>query len=130
MLANAGVARYASFGKIIEELGELRLQPDKSCDPFFRTGVDGGPYGAPLRVNAMSPGPIDTPELNNLVASTGAGEERLKGLSKVVPLGRLSTLGGIAKAVVFLASDDSSYATGEELFMDDLPPKTTYYLYG
>jgi NAD(P)-dependent dehydrogenase (short-subunit alcohol dehydrogenase family) len=52
------------------------------------------------------------------VASTGAGEEGLKGLSKVVPLGRLGTPDEIAKAVVFLASDDGSYVTGTELFVD------------
>ena len=71
-----------------------------------------------IRVNAVSPGPIDTPGLNNLVASTGAGEQRLKALSSDVPLGRLGTPDEIAKAVVFLASDDSSYVTGTELFVD------------
>ena len=71
-----------------------------------------------IRVNAVSPGPIDTPGLNDLVASTGAGEERLKMLSNSVPLGRLGTSDEIAKAVVFLASDDSSYITGTELFVD------------
>jgi NAD(P)-dependent dehydrogenase (short-subunit alcohol dehydrogenase family) len=71
-----------------------------------------------IRVNAVSPGPIDTPGLNNLVASTGAGEQRLKMLSSVVPLGRLGTPDEIAKAAVFLASDDSSYVTGTELFVD------------
>jgi len=71
-----------------------------------------------IRVNAVSPGPIETPGLNNLVASTGAGEERLKMLSNNVPLGRLGTPDEIAKAVVFLASDDSSYVTGTELFVD------------
>jgi NAD(P)-dependent dehydrogenase (short-subunit alcohol dehydrogenase family) len=71
-----------------------------------------------IRVNAVSPGPIETPGLNNLVASTGAGEERLKMLSNNVPLGRLGTPYEIAKAVVFLASDDSSYVTGTELFVD------------
>jgi len=71
-----------------------------------------------IRVNAVSPGPIDTPGLNNLVASTGAGEQRLKALSSNVPLGRLGTPDEIAKAVVFLASDDSSYVTGTELFVD------------
>jgi len=65
-----------------------------------------------IRVNAVSPGPIDTPGLNNLVASTGAGEQRLKAISSNVPLGRLGTPDEIAKAVVFLASDDSSYITG------------------
>jgi NAD(P)-dependent dehydrogenase (short-subunit alcohol dehydrogenase family) len=71
-----------------------------------------------IRVNAVSPGPIETPGLNDLVASTGAGEQRLKALSSSVPLGRLGTPTEIAKAVVFLASDDSSYVTGTELFVD------------
>jgi NAD(P)-dependent dehydrogenase (short-subunit alcohol dehydrogenase family) len=71
-----------------------------------------------IRVNAVSPGPIDTPGLNDLVASTGAGEQRLQSLSSSVPLGRLGTPDEIARAVVFLASDDSSYVTGIELFVD------------
>jgi len=71
-----------------------------------------------IRVNAVSPGPIETPGLNDLLASSGAGEERLKMLSNNVPLGRLGTSDEIAKAVVFLASDDSSYITGTELFVD------------
>jgi len=71
-----------------------------------------------IRVNAVSPGPIDTPGLNDLVASTGAGEQRLKMMSNNVPLGRLGTPDEIARAVVFLASDDSSYITGTELFVD------------
>lgn len=71
-----------------------------------------------IRVNAVSPGPIDTPGLNDLVASTGADEQRWKKLSDSVPLARLGTPGEIAKAMVFLASDDSSYVTGTELFVD------------
>lgn len=71
-----------------------------------------------IRVNAVSPGPIETPGLSDLMASTGAGEQRLKMLSNSVPLGRLGTPAEIAKAVVFLASDDSSYVTGTELFVD------------
>jgi len=71
-----------------------------------------------IRVNAVSPGPIETPGLHNLLASTGAGEQHLKMFSNSVPLGRLGTPNEIAKAVVFLASDDSSYITGTELFVD------------
>ena len=71
-----------------------------------------------IRVNAVSPGPIETPGLKDLVASTGAGEERLKMISNNVPLGRLGKPDEIAKAVVFLASDDSSYVAGTELFVD------------
>jgi len=71
-----------------------------------------------IRVNAISPGSIDTPGLDNLLASVKAGEERKKMISTVTPLGRLGTPDEIAKAVVFLASDDSSYITGIELFVD------------
>jgi NAD(P)-dependent dehydrogenase (short-subunit alcohol dehydrogenase family) len=71
-----------------------------------------------IRVNALSPGPIETPGLKNLLASSGAGEERLKMIKGGVPLGRLGTPDEIAKAAVFLASDDSSYVTGIELFVD------------
>ena len=71
-----------------------------------------------IRVNAVSPGSTDTPGLNELLASTETGLERIKMLSNTVPLGRLGKPEEIAKAVVFLASDDSSYISGTELFVD------------
>ena len=71
-----------------------------------------------IRVNAVSPGATDTPGLNELLASSEAGKERRKMISNTVPLGRLGRPDEIAKAVVFLASDDSSYVTGTELFVD------------
>ena len=71
-----------------------------------------------IRVNAVSPGAIDTPGLSDLLASSDAGEQRKKMISTSVPLGRLGTADEVAKAVVFLASDDSSYITGTELFVD------------
>ena len=71
-----------------------------------------------IRVNAVSPGSIDTPGLSNLLASSQVGEERRKMLSNAIPLGRLGRPEEIAKAVVFLASDDASYITGVELFVD------------
>jgi NAD(P)-dependent dehydrogenase (short-subunit alcohol dehydrogenase family) len=71
-----------------------------------------------IRVNAVSPGSIDTPGLSELLASSETGQQRLKMLSTSVPLGRLGKPDEIAKAVVFLASDDSSYITGTELFVD------------
>jgi NAD(P)-dependent dehydrogenase (short-subunit alcohol dehydrogenase family) len=71
-----------------------------------------------IRVNAVSPGSIDTPGLSKLLASSDTGEQRRKVIANSVPLGRLGTPDEIAKAVVFLASDDSSYITGTELFVD------------
>jgi NAD(P)-dependent dehydrogenase (short-subunit alcohol dehydrogenase family) len=71
-----------------------------------------------IRVNAVSPGSIDTPGLSDLLASSDVGEQRKKMIANLTPLGRFGTPDEIAKAVVFLASDDSSYVTGIELFVD------------
>jgi len=71
-----------------------------------------------IRVNAVSPGPIDTPGLRELLASSEVGKQRMEMISTGVALGRLGTPDEIAKAVVFLASDDASYITGIELFVD------------
>jgi NAD(P)-dependent dehydrogenase (short-subunit alcohol dehydrogenase family) len=71
-----------------------------------------------IRVNAVSPGSIDTPGLNDLLASSDTGQQRAKMIANSVPLGRFGTPDEIANAVVFLASDDSSYITGTELFVD------------
>ena len=71
-----------------------------------------------IRVNAVSPGAIDTPGLSDLLRTSDVGEQRLKMISNTVPLGRLGKPSEIAKTVVFLASDDCSYITGTELFVD------------
>jgi NAD(P)-dependent dehydrogenase (short-subunit alcohol dehydrogenase family) len=67
-----------------------------------------------IRVNAVSPGYTDTPPWHSIEAA----EEHMKTISHSIPLGRFGTPDEIAKAVVFLASDDSSYITGTELFVD------------
>jgi NAD(P)-dependent dehydrogenase (short-subunit alcohol dehydrogenase family) len=71
-----------------------------------------------IRVNAVSPGTIDTPGLNDLLASGAAGQERVKMIHSSIPLGRFGNADEVARAVVFLASDDASYITGAELFVD------------
>ena len=57
-----------------------------------------------IRVNAISPGPIDTPGLNQLLESSDTGKQRKQMISSSVPLARFGTPDEIAKAVVFLAS--------------------------
>src|SRR5271168_5391765 len=62
-----------------------------------------------IRVNTISPGPIDTEGLRELFGSAQVRQDRLKNISTTVPMGRLGLPDEIAKAVVFLASDDSIY---------------------
>lgn len=71
-----------------------------------------------IRVNAVSPGPIDTPGVDALVKNPQEAEAFKASMAANVPLGRVGDPDEIAKAVVFLASDDASYVTGVELFVD------------
>jgi NAD(P)-dependent dehydrogenase (short-subunit alcohol dehydrogenase family) len=71
-----------------------------------------------IRVNAISPGMIDTPGLNGLAQSQEQIEQFKTSFVSTVPLGRMGSPDEVAKAVSFLASDDSSYVTGIELFVD------------
>ncbi|HEU5462103.1 MAG TPA: glucose 1-dehydrogenase [Nitrososphaeraceae archaeon] len=71
-----------------------------------------------IRVNAISPGPIDTPALSDLMQNEEQSRQLKKELVSTVPLRRMGTPDEIANGVTFLASDESSYITGIELFVD------------
>jgi NAD(P)-dependent dehydrogenase (short-subunit alcohol dehydrogenase family) len=160
VFANAGVAKYAQFGEITEDLYDsifdinvkgllftvqkaLPLLPDGASIILNASIVASKGFSANsvysatkaavrsfartwttdlknrrIRVNAVSPGTIDTPGLSDLLASSEVGEQRVKMISNGVPLGRFGTPDEIAKAVVFLASNDASYISGTELFVD------------
>ncbi len=141
VFANAGVAKYAPLGKISEEFYDSifdinvkgllftvqKAPPSPEWSVYNATKAAIRSFARSwttdlkdrrIRVNAVSPGSIDTPGLNDLLASSETGQQRLKMISNSVPLGRLGKPDEIAKAVVFLASDDSSYVAGTELFVD------------
>jgi NAD(P)-dependent dehydrogenase (short-subunit alcohol dehydrogenase family) len=69
--------------------------------------------GRDIRINVLSPGHIDTPGLSRLYS-----DEQKAGAAGNVPLGRLGTSDDMGKVAVFLASGDSSYVNGIELFAD------------
>ncbi len=69
--------------------------------------------GRDIRINVLSPGHTETPGLSTLA------DQSVHDMMKAnVPLGRMGTSDDLAKAAVFLASEDSSYITGIELFVD------------
>lgn len=69
-----------------------------------------------IRVNVVSPGPIDTPMISEGGFADRPGQ--LEAITSDVAMGRLGRPEELAKAVVFLASDDSSFMTGDEVFVD------------
>ncbi|MBC6460785.1 SDR family NAD(P)-dependent oxidoreductase [Actinomadura sp. HBU206391] len=74
--------------------------------------------GRGIRVNAVTPGTIDTPGITGL-APDEAQAEQLKGfLIGQIPMGRMGRPEELADAIVFLASDQSSFITGSELYVD------------
>jgi NAD(P)-dependent dehydrogenase (short-subunit alcohol dehydrogenase family) len=74
--------------------------------------------GTGIRVNVLSPGATATPGLLNGLAKTGMQEALLAGLVGQAPLERLGNPDETAAVASFLASDDSSFMTGSEVFVD------------
>ena len=70
-----------------------------------------------IRVNALSPGPIDTPGID-VLAQNEEHDKQLKRLITTVPMGRRGNPDDVAKPVLFLASDESSFVTGIDLCVD------------
>jgi NAD(P)-dependent dehydrogenase (short-subunit alcohol dehydrogenase family) len=71
-----------------------------------------------IRVNAVSPGPTETPILGRSGLSAEQVTQVKDHLENVIPMKRMGTSEEVAKAVLFFASDDSSFTTGEELMVD------------
>jgi NAD(P)-dependent dehydrogenase (short-subunit alcohol dehydrogenase family) len=65
-----------------------------------------------IRSNVLSPGPTDTPQVSR------QPEDAIARIVSTIPIGRIGKSEEIAKAALFLASDDSSFVAGIELFVD------------
>jgi NAD(P)-dependent dehydrogenase (short-subunit alcohol dehydrogenase family) len=84
-----------------------------ALNTFIRT-LSGELIGRGIRVNAVSPGPIETP----LYGKIGMDAEAVRGLVATIPVKRQGDPSEIAKAVVFLASDEARFTVGSELTID------------
>jgi NAD(P)-dependent dehydrogenase (short-subunit alcohol dehydrogenase family) len=74
--------------------------------------------GRGIRVNTLSPGAIDTPIIDGQFATKAEADEARQFFASATPIGRIGRPEEMAAAVLFLASDDSSYSTGIDLFAD------------
>ena len=97
--ATSQIAYTASKGGVLSMTRELGVQ-------FAREGI---------RVNALSPGPVNTPLLQELFAKD---KERAARRLVHIPIGRFADATEIAAAVAFLASDDSSFITASNFLVD------------
>jgi len=79
-------------------------------------GAELAPRG--IRINAVSPGPIDTPFATKMGLSDAQLQAAGQALVAAVPLKRVGKAEEVAKAALFLASDDASFVTGTELVVD------------
>lgn len=78
--------------------------------------IDYGRYG--IRINALCPGWVDTPFNDAFMRQMGGREALLRYIGEKIPMGRFATVDEIAEAVLFLASDRSSFMTGHALVVD------------
>ncbi|WP_448651245.1 SDR family NAD(P)-dependent oxidoreductase [Pseudomonas fluorescens] len=74
--------------------------------------------GTGIRVNVLSPGPISTPGLDLALSGTGQKDAIIDDMTAQIPLGRIGHAEEVAAAALFLASDESSFMTGSEMFVD------------
>ena len=70
-------------------------------------------YG--ITVNVVCPGPTDTPLIRAMADELGSGERFVDALTKAIPMRRLATADDVAPAIVFLASDEAGFITGQTL---------------
>jgi 2-hydroxycyclohexanecarboxyl-CoA dehydrogenase len=70
-------------------------------------------YG--ITVNVVCPGPTDTPLIRTMADELGSGERFVDALTKAIPMRRLATADDVAPAIVFLASDEAGFITGQTL---------------
>ncbi len=77
-----------------------------------------GRSGYAIRVNSVHPSFADTPMVQELIASSRNPDRVREGLARAAPLGRLGRAEEVAGAILYLASDESSFTTGTELMVD------------
>jgi NAD(P)-dependent dehydrogenase (short-subunit alcohol dehydrogenase family) len=119
LMANGGsIVLNASIVSVKGEPAFSVYSASKAAVRSFARGWTTDLKNRRIRVNVISPGPIETPGVDGLAQTKEQRDDLYAKLVAGVPLGRVGQPDEIAKAVVFLASDDSSYVAGIELFVD------------
>ena len=122
--AGGSIINIASISGVMPEINGGAYTPSKAAVLALtrQLGVEWAKYG--IRVNALSPGPVLTP----LQRAAYPSEELLAARNSAIPMNRHGTPEEMANVAVFLASDDSSYMTGENITADGGSLSSMFYL--
>jgi NAD(P)-dependent dehydrogenase (short-subunit alcohol dehydrogenase family) len=111
MSSVAGQIGHPALAAYCASKGGVRLLTKAVALHCARRGYD-------IRCNSVHPSFVDTPMLDGMLAHTGDPAKTHSGWSAAAPLGRLAQPAEVARTILFLASDDSSFTTGAELVID------------
>ena len=97
----------------------MRLRINGNAREIFLAGALAWELGPDrIRVNTLSPGPIDTPIIESQFSTQAEADQFKAGFAAAIPLGRMGRPEELASAALFLASNDSSFVTGIDLCVD------------
>lgn len=115
---NASIVLNTSINAHIGMPNSSIYAASKAAVISFARTISGELVGRGIRVNALSPGPVETPIYNRWGLSPEQLKEITENIKSQIPLGRFGQPEEIAKAALFLASSDSSFILGTEIIAD------------
>jgi 3(or 17)beta-hydroxysteroid dehydrogenase len=107
----AGIIGDAQSAAYCASKGAVRLLTKSAALHCGRAGYN-------IRLNSVHPSFADTPMVRELIASSRNPERVLEGLTRAAPMGRMGRAEEVAQAILYLASDESSFTTGAEIVVD------------
>jgi 3(or 17)beta-hydroxysteroid dehydrogenase len=107
----AGIIGDAQSAAYCASKGAVRLLTKSAALHCGRAGYD-------IRLNSVHPSFADTPMVRELIATSKDPERVRSGLSRAAPMGRMGKAEEVANAILYLASDESSFTTGAEIVVD------------
>lgn len=118
---NASIVNLSSVtGPMVADPGEVAYATTKAALLGFTKSLAAELVGDGIRVNAILPGYIKTPMVDGIAVDTDASnpESVIKGIAAGIPMGRLGTIEELGELAAFLASNESSYITGQGIVID------------
>jgi len=116
--SGASVILNASIAPRVGRVGASLYAASKAAVRSFARNFSAELAPRGIRVNAISPGPVDTPIWNRALDDPEAAAAMKRQVVAAIPVGRMGTPDEVARVVLFLASDDSSFMLGTEIIVD------------